>query len=64
MDRKHVVFCEPDAADIAEKILMVLTNEALGKELIKNGSALVKRFYYDFLTQNMLEHMLKWSILT
>jgi len=60
MDRKHVVFCEPDAADIAEKILMVLTNEALRKELIKNGSALVKRFYYDFLTQNMLEHMLKW----
>jgi glycosyltransferase involved in cell wall biosynthesis len=59
MDRKHVVFCEPDAADIAEKILMVLTNEALRKELIKNGSALVKRFYYDFLTQNMLEHMLK-----
>jgi glycosyltransferase involved in cell wall biosynthesis len=60
VDRKHVVFCEPDAADIAEKILTVLTNEALRKELIKNGSALVKRFYYDFLTQNMLEHMLKW----
>ena len=64
MDRKHVVFCEPDAADVAEKILMVLTNEALRKELIKNGRALVKRFFYDFLTQNMLEHMLKWSILT
>jgi len=60
VDRKHVVFCEPDAADIAEKILTVLTNEALRKELIKNGNALVKRFYYDFLIQNMLEHMLKW----
>jgi len=52
-DRKHMVFCEPDVADIAEKILMVLTNETLRKELIKNGSALVKIFYYDFLVQNM-----------
>jgi glycosyltransferase involved in cell wall biosynthesis len=54
VDRKHVVFCEPDVADIAEKILMVLTNEVLRKELIKNGNALVKLFYYDFLAQNML----------
>jgi len=53
VDRKHVVFCKPDIADIAEKILMVLTNETLRKELIKNGSALVKKFYYDFLVQNM-----------
>jgi len=53
VDRKHVVFCEPDVADIAEKIFMVLTNEVLRKELIKNGSALVKIFYYDFLVQNM-----------
>jgi glycosyltransferase involved in cell wall biosynthesis len=52
-DRKHVVFCEPDVADIAEKTLMVLTNETLRKELIKNGSAFVKIFYYDFLVQNM-----------
>jgi len=55
VDRKHVVFCEPDVADIAEKILMVLTNEVLRKELIKNGSVLVKTFYYDFLVQNMLK---------
>jgi len=53
VDRKHVVFCGPDVADIAEKIFMVLTNEVLRKELIKNGSALVKIFYYDFLVQNM-----------
>ncbi len=54
MDRKHVVFCEPDVADIAEKMLMLLTNETLRKELTKNGSALVKVFYYDLLAQNML----------
>jgi glycosyltransferase involved in cell wall biosynthesis len=59
-DRKHVVFCEPETADIAEKIFMVLTNEALRKELVKNGSKLVKKFYYDLLVRNILEHMLKW----
>jgi glycosyltransferase involved in cell wall biosynthesis len=53
VDNKHAVFCEPVVADIAEKILMVLTNERLRKELVKNGSALVKKFYYDFLVQNM-----------
>jgi glycosyltransferase involved in cell wall biosynthesis len=55
VDREHVVLCEPDVADIAEKIFMVLTNEVLRKELIKNGSVLVKTFYYDFLVQNMLK---------
>jgi len=59
-DRKHVVFSEPETADIAEKIFMVLTNEALRKELVKNGNILVKKFYYDLLVQNMSEHMLKW----
>jgi glycosyltransferase involved in cell wall biosynthesis len=54
VDHKHLVFCEPDVADIAKKILMVLTNKTLRKELIKNGSALVKVFYYDLLAQNML----------
>lgn len=58
-DRKHVVFCEPDVADIAEKILMVLTNETLRKELIKNGSAFVKIFYYDFLVQKMFRILQK-----
>jgi hypothetical protein len=54
VDRKHVVFCEPDVADIAEKILVLLTNDTLRKELIKNGSALVKLSSYDLLAQNMI----------
>ncbi len=59
VDNKHVVFCEPVVADIAEKILNVLTNERLRKELVKNGSALVKLFYYDLLVQNMLRILQK-----
>jgi glycosyltransferase involved in cell wall biosynthesis len=59
VDNKHVVFCEPVVADIAEKILNVLTNERLRKELVKNGSALVKLFYYDLLAQNMLRILQK-----
>jgi len=54
-----VVFCEPVVADIAEKILMALTNETLRKELVKNGSALVKLFYYDLLAQYMLRTLQK-----
>ena len=59
VDHKHVVFCEPDAADIAEKILMVLTNETFREELIKNGSALAKIFYYDVLVQKMFRILQK-----
>ena len=53
-DREHVLYCEPDPRDIAEKILLLLKDAQLRKNLVENGLKVAKEFNYDRIAKMLL----------
>ena len=54
-DGEHIVYCEPDPDDVAEKTLMVLNNEVIRRKLSENGSLLASSFFYDEIVLKLLK---------
>jgi len=54
-DGEHLLYCEPEPSDVAEKILKVLTNPELQKRLASNGRKIVEKFYYRNIILKLIQ---------
>ena len=54
-DGEHLLYCEPEPSDIAEKILKILTNPELQKRLASNGRKIAEKFYYRNIILKLIQ---------
>ncbi|MCC6056415.1 MAG: glycosyltransferase family 4 protein [Desulfurococcaceae archaeon] len=54
-DGEDIVLCEPDPEDVANKILMILTDRELRLRLSERGWQLAKNYFYDEIVKNFLK---------
>jgi glycosyltransferase involved in cell wall biosynthesis len=59
-DKEDIVLCEPVPDDVANKILMVLTNRELGIRLSERGQRIAENYFYDEIAKNILKHFSSW----
>jgi glycosyltransferase involved in cell wall biosynthesis len=59
-DKEDIVVCEPIPDDVANKILMVLTDRELGMRLSERGQRIAENYFYDEIAKNILKHFSSW----
>jgi glycosyltransferase involved in cell wall biosynthesis len=59
-DKEDIVVCEPIPDDVANKILMVLTDRELGMRLSERGQRIADNQFYDEIAKNILKHFSSW----
>jgi glycosyltransferase involved in cell wall biosynthesis len=59
-DKEDIVVCEPVPDDVANKILMVLTDRELGMRLSERGQRIAENYFYDEIAKNILKHFSSW----
>jgi glycosyltransferase involved in cell wall biosynthesis len=52
-DKEGVVFVEPDPKDVADKIMLLISDENLAAKLRKNGYKLAEQFDYDSIAYTL-----------
>jgi glycosyltransferase involved in cell wall biosynthesis len=55
-DKEDIVLCEPTSDDVANKILMVLTDRELRIRLSERGQQIAEKYFYDKIAKNVLKH--------
>jgi len=50
------VLCEPTSDDVANKILMVLTDRELRVRLSGRGRQITEKYFYDKIIKNVLKY--------
>jgi glycosyltransferase involved in cell wall biosynthesis len=59
MDGEHVVFVRPNPGDVAEKILLLFSDQRLKEKLKRNGEALAQNFDYDKIARRLVDAILQ-----
>jgi glycosyltransferase involved in cell wall biosynthesis len=54
-DKEDIVLCEPAPDDVANKILMVLTDRELRIRLSERGRQIAQKYFYDKIAKNVLK---------
>jgi glycosyltransferase involved in cell wall biosynthesis len=54
-DREDILFCEPVAYDVADKILMILTDRELRMRVSERGRRIAEHYFYDKIAENILK---------
>jgi glycosyltransferase involved in cell wall biosynthesis len=54
-DFEDVIYVEPEAEDVAEKVVMLLSNPALAEHLSAKGPQMATRFSYDRISQDFAD---------
>jgi len=54
-DCEDIVFCKPDPDDVANKLLIVLTDKELRKRLSERGPRIAESYFYDRIVERMFE---------
>jgi len=54
-DGEDIVFCEPDPHDVANKMLVVLTDKELRKQLSERGPRIAENYFYDRIVERILK---------
>jgi len=54
-DKEDIVLCEPASDDVANKILMVLTDRELRIRLSERGRQIAQKYFYDKIAKNVLK---------
>jgi len=54
-DREDLIFCEPEVNDIADKILLALTNPEMMNRLARRSTRLAEEFDYEHIASRLLE---------
>lgn len=57
-DHEHLIMCEPDPYDVADKIEYLLHSKEIREKIAKNGVTLAKNFDYSFIAKKLLEAVL------
>jgi len=56
---EEILFIEPDPSDVAEKILLLISNEKLRRKLQRNSVIAAKKFNYRKIAENLCYNLLK-----
>jgi len=55
-DKEDIVLCESVPDDVANKILMVLTDRELRMQLLKRGRQIAENYFYDKIAKDILKY--------
>ena len=56
-DYEDIVFCKLDPDDVANKLLIVLTDKELRKRLSERGTRIAESYFYDRIVERMFEEI-------
>jgi len=57
---EDILLCEPVPDNVANKILMVLTDRELRTRLSERGQRIAENYFYDEIAKNILKHFSSW----